>query len=452
MTTLPAAAEHAVEPFALLRHATQPVLTQLRDTYGISPEDVLDIYPCLHTQAYLLLQSFTEKGANVRQTVYQLPSHVSKEVFKSAWEHTIATTDILRTEIFSLKDRLWQVLVNKPVHWGHAEDLQQYMKQDCGTAFSFGEPLARYAMVPTVKGTYFVWTLSHSLYDGWSIPLIWERFEDALTALLSEREAALRPAPLRKLVAWHESQAVEAQDDYWRSELEGWNSTPLPAPQSLHHCQATESTELPGSLPVNPGHSAATMVRAAWSLVLAGWTNARDVTFGMFLAGRSVPVPGIEQLVAPALALVPVRVNLNKSMTVQSLLESLHQQATHMIPYEHLGIQNIRKLSSAAQEACAFQTLLVIHPPESSGTFKSRTGIEWLDVRGFHPYALVLEAMLNDQNDKKFCTLRVSWDARACSTAQATGILHQVQATLHSLSVLECPIATVIQNLDIPSA
>lgn len=53
-------------------------------------------------------------------------------------------------------------------------------------------------------------------------------------------------------------------------------------------------------------------------------------------------------------------------MKVSDFLVSVQSQATAMIPFEQVGIQNIANVSLDAREACSFSSLLVIQPQEFS--------------------------------------------------------------------------------------
>lgn len=49
-------------------------------------------------------------------------------------------------------------------------------------------------------------------------------------------------------------------------------------------------------------------------------------------------------LMAPTITTVPVHVHISHQQTVHDFLKAMQQQATEMIPFEHTGIQNIRRL------------------------------------------------------------------------------------------------------------
>jgi non-ribosomal peptide synthetase component F len=59
-------------------------------------------------------------------------------------------------------------------------------------------------------------------------------------------------------------------------------------------------------------------VRAAWAVLQGRYTSAAEVVFGAVVTGRQAPVWGVEQMVGPTIATVPVRVVLDEGATVTS--------------------------------------------------------------------------------------------------------------------------------------
>lgn len=61
------------------------------------------------------------------------------------------------------------------MEWTESDDLTLYTERDRQQQFSFGQALARYAIVHDQSGgrvrNLFVWTIHHALSDGWSLPL-----------------------------------------------------------------------------------------------------------------------------------------------------------------------------------------------------------------------------------------------------------------------------------------
>ena len=106
----------------------------------------------------------------------------------------------------------------------------------------------------------------------------------------------------------------------------------------------------------------ATFIRGAWALVASQYTRSDDVVFGETLTGRDISLPGVEGIVGPLIATVPIRIHVSRNGTVESYLQAVQQSILARTPYQHMGMQNIRKVSRDAQHACEAGTGLVVQP------------------------------------------------------------------------------------------
>ena len=55
----------------------------------------------------------------------------------------------------------------------------------------------------------------------------------------------------------------------------------------------------------------ATILRAAWAILLARYCDTHDVCFGASVSGRYASIPGVETMPGPMVATVPIRVQLD---------------------------------------------------------------------------------------------------------------------------------------------
>jgi acyl carrier protein len=81
---------------------------------------------------------------------------------------------------------------------------------------------------------------------------------------------------------------------------------------------------------------------------------------------------------------IPFRIRLNIEHNIAHYLQDVHAQTVRTMPHEHLGLQNIRRLSGDAREACELRTGLVLHPKEDEDWTNSPTGDD-APANGFVP-------------------------------------------------------------------
>ncbi|KAI3009361.1 hypothetical protein CBS147346_2252 [Aspergillus niger] len=388
----------AISPYSLLEIVWNEALLQ-EDVaqYQLDLNTVEDAYPCTPLQEGLLSLSLQNLGTYMTQRVLGLHPTIDTRDFCCAWEMMARSTPILRTRIIQHGDMgFLQVALKEDVQWIHATELQQYLEKDKTTPMGLGKPLVRCAIVTDdiVNRRWFVLTLHHAVYDGWSMPLLFERLNDAYKGM-SERPTQ---PEFKAFIKYIQGQSHERAVEYWRDHLAECDCAPFPSLPSAVQCVKTNSEitqKLPSISIHTPGVTPAILVRSSCALLLSCMTKSKKVVFGITTSGRSAPVAGIEEIVGPTIATIPLYVNIQESQTVIEYLTTMQQHMTSMIPFEQFGLHNIAKTSSNAHQACMFQTLLIIQPQETGrvdnifGKWEEWHKPEWDDT-----YALVLEVQL----------------------------------------------------------
>ncbi|KAI0568580.1 HC-toxin synthetase, partial [Pyrenophora tritici-repentis] len=330
--------------------------------------------------------------------VLELSVSMDESALRAAWEQVVKQSMMLRTRIVQhSRLGLLQVVVAGDIQWMEADHLGTYLAEDKAASMQPGDCLARYAFVKERDGgrRWFVWTMHHALYDGWSLPRILGAVEKAYNGGVLEE----RPG-FNAFVQYLSQQDQEATTNYWQTTLAGCEATMFPPlPPSIHQPVANAMLEhqcppLPRTMASDTTTS--TLIRAAWAIVAGNYTSSDDVVFGATVTGRNAPVAGIEDIVGPAIATVPVRVRLPRDWTVPALLAAVQQQATEMIPYEQTGLQRIAKMGADAQHACGFQTLLIVQPADD-GLESDKSLGRWQtksELQDFTTYALMVQCTL----------------------------------------------------------
>lgn len=214
-----------------------------------------------------------------------------------------------------------------------------------------------------------VWIIHHVLYDGWSEPLVPEQVKTAL-----HHQASPVPAQMRNFVAWLRSNPDATTQEFWRQELRGAVGPQFPRLPSRDYLP-TPNALLERHIPLETGHAGspfttATLLRAAWALVASQHAGTDDVVFGETLTGRDVALRGVESIIGPLIATVPVRVRVRgrRTASVEEYLKAVQEGVLERTPHQHIGFQNIRPVSQDAQIACETGPGLVIQPePEYVG-------------------------------------------------------------------------------------
>jgi amino acid adenylation domain-containing protein len=332
---------------------------------GVDASHVEDVYPCTPLQEGLMALSAKFQDAYVAQRVATLPIDVAKPL-KKAFDQIIEGSPILRTRIINVPGRgLFQVVLKDgQLVREHGSDVSEYLRLDREEHMDLGKALFRYGLVHEPAGgkAHFIITLHHAVYDGWSMPLVFDRINRTYAGIHTPR-----PASFKKFIKHLIDLDPAITKDYWKQRLDGASPFQFPPlPEKGYTTQADSLLEHYVTVPTS-AHSKltlATIIRGAWALVSSLYMGHSDIIFGETLTGRSAPISGIEQMEGPMITTIPVRVRLNLDRPIANFLQSVHALTVQQIPHEHLGLQNIRRLSKDARHACDLRTGLVLHPKE----------------------------------------------------------------------------------------
>ncbi|KAL2261055.1 hypothetical protein VTK26DRAFT_4743 [Humicola hyalothermophila] len=443
--------KHERAPFSLVPQLSlEAAKAEAAQSCGIEVEKILDLYPCTPTQESLFTFSLKSLEAYIAQRVASIPSDVSVDAWKQAWDMVVAECPILRTRLVQLPGHsgLGQAVLDETIQWRHTSiELTQYLEEDRNARMDLGQSLARYAIVepPGSGKRYMVWTLHHAVYDGWSEPLVLEMVRDALHRVQHDVDTSkwgvLRStiADMGDLVKFVHCTDEAAMQDFWRRELQGavgpqFPKVPsrdfLPNPDGLLERQiALDLSTKAGGFPF----TLATLIRGAWALVASQFSGNDDVVFGETLTGRDIALPGVEGILGPLNATVPIRVRIDRGSTVASYLRAVQQTMSARIPYQHMGMQNIRKVSRDAQYACEAPSGLVIQPEPEHGA-SHELGFEHEDVVHeaihFNPYSLMIACGIQ-KGGFRACA---SFDSSLVDAAQMERVLAQLETACLELA------------------
>ncbi|CAI7609080.1 unnamed protein product [Penicillium viridicatum] len=416
------APDDSIEPFTLLDHDRDLKLArhQAASACAVNEDDIEDLFPCTSLQTGLLALTIKSHGDYTGRNVQELDPSIDVHRFKHAWEELVSIVPILRTRIVDLPGQGFvQAVIREKTDWSKAGSVEEYLIQDRQYPMGLGTPLMRcglfsFKSADEASGASgpvrwsFALTMHHSIYDGPASAMIMGTLKS-----LYYGETPLRLCPFQSFVKYVSSQNKEAGAKFWETQFEGCEASQFPLLPSASYQPRTNSTRTVVIDDVTwrtDGFTPSTIIRGAFSLVCGQYAISSDVVFGTVVMGRKAPIQGTERIAGPTIATVPVRVQIKSDATITQFLQSIQDQEREMVPHEQTGLSNIRQVSTPAEEACRFQALLVIQPPEqtmdNTGLFVCRSGEEDEATRyhSFSSYALSVVCNLEPGRLKvEFC-------------------------------------------------
>lgn len=267
------------------------------------------------------------------------------EVFRRAWEIIVQRHSILRaTFIPALEATViaadptmdWREQLVDSSEWDSAvADARE--KILCSMApldAEYLKPRSIFRLITEPKSrTEFIWTIHHSLVDGWSIAVIMRD----LQCILSQEELPkvaqfTSVATVQKALAQRSLSRGKQQS--WEEKMQNYIPAPrlrLPKPQGWARAARAERRQLLGVHRSQVQRfvqeyrvSDASIFLASWALVLSKYLSTDRVLFGVVLSGRNLPMAAVDQVVGPLLDTVPFPVNTTSTQSTAEFLRTIH--------------------------------------------------------------------------------------------------------------------------------
>ena len=454
-------------PFSLLPHP--PAVPSAREQASrqcyVPLECVEDIYPCSSTQAGLFAASLKDEGAYVMQLSYRLReplSSVDIENLKTAWERVVAATPVLRTRFFEHDSEVLQAVVKEPLVWKEVAvdgELTTFLNTaGINPGVDFGQPLSFFTLLSRrdTAERCLVWTIHHALTDRWAVSLIEADFEREYESL--QQQESNSPVSQKAVVPFSSfiCHAISKQRQYqqgeqagssgaafWKHQLAGSIAPAFPPgityPYSTEG-HATKVTERRVRIPFRKDRAVtpAVIIHAAWSLLVSIYSGSSskstaDFVLGVTLNGRTSPMPGIDTVRGPTLTTVPFRMRVDPSQTLDEFLADIQRQYLAVIPFQHHGLDNIRRASHEADAACQFPSIFVIQPAEEGRRADQRVLLDRRCSYASLDCALMMECEL-DSSDASQILFRATFDDTVLSEKSMHTILQQFEHILRRVA------------------
>ncbi|GAX45363.1 amino acid adenylation domain protein [Tolypothrix sp. NIES-4075] len=328
-------------------------------------------------------------GVYVEQVLFTICGELNIAAFKQAWQKVVERHPVLRTLFIWEKQQVPLQVVRKLLElpWNYCDwrelspkaqqqRLEEFLHADRYQGFVLNQaPLMRFTLMERASQRYqFLWSHHHIIMDGWCLPIL---LKEVLTfyEAYNRGESCYIPAlsPYRDYIAWLQKQDVSEAEAFWRRTLKGFRTpTPLvvdrPSLQSLEQYPTYDKQELSLSSEVTQGlqsiarqHSItlATLVQAAWAMLLSRYSGESEVLFGVTVSGRSGNLSGIEEMVGLFINTLPLRVSVPREKPVLQLLQEVQQMLLELQEYAYIPLAEVQRLSEVKAPLALFESILV---------------------------------------------------------------------------------------------
>lgn len=404
--------------------------------------------------------------------VLELAEDIDFDLLKKSWAHVIVQNPILRTVFYTVDSPNFDVSYCQAVQSVSSVDDQVITEHEVDSKESLatiandarqkaiageGESgLFQLDFVQTAddKRRYLVLSISHALYDGWSLDLIHtavdSTYRNGLANISAESAAASASAYAGQLGRIFQSSGVQA-DGFWKSFLNGAQPTYVQrqspvigsddaSEKSVVRVESTSSIPADELVQFCKRQSTSVQVvgQACWAAVLSSLTNSLDVLFGVVLSGRDHE--GADQMMFPTMNTVPVRVVLHGS--TPDLLQYMQTNMGTIGEYQHYPLRKAQKYvprtaESSAGESGIFNTLFILQKRVQADANSTEVAPLMKSVGGAsdveYPICIEMEIVGDASKGGDTIVWRTACDRSYVSAHGASRMLHQLDVALRFL-------------------
>lgn len=218
----------------------------------------------------------------------------------------------------------------------------------------------------TDEDYYQFFGFNYMLMDGWSLTLRDRDFVAFYEALCRGQRLSLeQPHPYRDYLAWLQQQDLGKAEVFWRKTLAGFipstslaPSTSPSAPQAgdpfVKEVLTLSAVTLAAlqALARKQQLTLATLLNAAWVLVVRSYSERDEVLFGNFCAGRPPTMPGSEYIVGFFPNILPLRIRIPAEAPLMTWLKALQVQMVELREFDYTPLMSIKKWMGLPATSC----------------------------------------------------------------------------------------------------
>jgi non-ribosomal peptide synthetase component F len=389
-------------------------------------DDDAAIAPMTDMQTRMLGASVTTPGLSFIKTSFTF-EHPEKQDLTStlhaAWVRLHRRHEILRTAFVLTASNGAQVISQDPAfsweqkfvtesEWESAcrreehLDVAEFANFDAENRASLSRVVL---IVAPRKRSRFIWTVHHSLVDGWSMATLMRDF----ASCLDDKPIPAPPqfAQVAQAIGQLKIEFSDRAVPFWREYLSGYTPAQRlrvsPPSDVSDYTQADLSQRLTVSVSALEAAAKyrfavtpATLLYAAWGLLISRYSGTDRAVLGSVLSGRSLPIPGVENIVGPLINTLPLAVDTQEAQSTYSFVQSVFRRLCDILEFQWSPVALIEE-GCGCNPAELFETLFALQYDFPQSTWESSNVPEPRDIR-YNEATQVPLTVLLDSADGQF--------------------------------------------------
>ncbi|OJJ88491.1 putative nonribosomal peptide synthase [Aspergillus glaucus CBS 516.65] len=306
---------------------------------SLDAADIEDVLPTHDEQEYMAA------WPELDYHLFELTGSVDADRLHRACQALVTNHTILRSVFVPFRDTMLQVVLRHvdvvfSVQTSTDQDALScalaYREADLQQPYRADKPRLEFKLVQDApEHSILHFRILHAQYDAVCLPRLlsdlWAAYDGQDIHVVSDySDYARECSRQRKPAAYH----------FWQDLLKGSKITPAPVREVPVPDEQRTAFEVDIPLLTPPaGITVATVIKAAWAIVLQEYTGTTDdLVFGQFVNTRNLSLPGIDDIVGPCFNVIPVRVPRSMlSSSMYDLLRTIQSQHAECIDFETIG-------------------------------------------------------------------------------------------------------------------
>ncbi|CAG7931892.1 unnamed protein product [Penicillium olsonii] len=405
---------------------------------GVVDDNVENIAPCTPLQEgiiYHFLSSTTPLYCS--SFAFELDESIDVETLRGAWAKTQREVQMLRARFSPSADGYAQVILKQDIlPWFFdavetQDDVDSVRKQRHGAWTSRLNGLAtqlwEVGVISSPEQSMMCLNIFHALYDGNSLVLLLEAVarnylgQSKDTQTVPEFLDVLHLGPLCK---------DPAAEGFWKDHLAGCRDRPFAEKGTedtpiLHKAQIN-ATDQVDHLRRSLNITEQAVLHTCWLLTLQQQYSFVP-PLGIIASGRTIDVPGVEDVVGPLFNTIPSNVQLFGLESWADVARRCHDYHVSMIPFQYTALRDIVKWLGKSPDERLFNTLFVFQREDDDLEPLTKNLWRTMNSEAEHEYPLAFEVV---RNGNQSLTVTLAAKSNAVSLEDAQQLVSRFETTL----------------------
>lgn len=436
-------AEPTPGPLAKRQHTT----SQRRESSGSL--SIKFQSPMTEMQLVFIQGSQANPGTN---TISFYETYQTKDVsiMKRAWKAVIESESIFRTKFKVTEDKAtlieqmhaqfaWEeILVRNQEEYEKALEENQQSEE----VFTSFKVVTWPRDGQDITLSTIIWRVHHALIDGFSAALVYKKVRRAAAGL--PVKAGTPFTQLAKGLQALQNANRSSCQQFWKQRQETSSNAVgdllLPSPTSTNMFSKNAMESISISMQVGQLSecarkakvSAVSMHYAAWAMVLSKYNDSDSVVFGVVLAGRDLPIAGVDDSIGPLVNTLPLHVCLDRTWTMAEYMRHIFKSLVELGSVQYSRQEDVVKR-------------------DFSSALTNEFDMEALEMGGVRPVGKSYFTAVTDIPLSIFIgsdsTVRICYHCRSFNKKDIERLGEHYQSALHGLTATENLVGSCMDNM-----